>query len=100
APGMGSEEVAQALFGAGMSIKDGFVFSLSPPPIEGMSNTGGFEGFIQMRSGGNYAELERVTQQLIAAAAQRPALAGAATSYSAQVPRVQVDVDLEKAKVL
>src|SRR5690606_33377780 len=54
-PGMSAQEVAGALFGAGAAIKDAFVFSLSPPAIEGMSNTGGFEGFVQMRSGGDYA---------------------------------------------
>ncbi|HEY8519496.1 MAG TPA: multidrug efflux RND transporter permease subunit [Gammaproteobacteria bacterium] len=99
-PGMSAPEVAFSLLGAGSQIKDGFVFSLSPPPIEGMSNTGGFEGFVQMRSGNDYAALEAATQQLIAAAAQRPELAQVSTSYSAQVPRVHVEVDLEKAKLL
>ena len=99
-PGMRADEVAGALFGAGMAIEDAFVFSLSPPPIEGMSNTGGFEGFIQMRSGSDYAALERVTQALVGAAAQRPELTAVGTTYSAQVPRIHVDVDVEKAKLL
>ncbi len=99
-PGLSAQETAAALFGAGMAIKDAFVFSLSPPAIEGMSNTGGFEGFVQMRSGSDYAALEQATQALVAAAAQRPELIGVGTSYSAQVPRVQIDVDLEKAKLL
>jgi multidrug efflux pump len=98
-PELSSEAVAGALFGAGMAIKDAFVFSLSPPAIEGMSNTGGFEAFIQTRAN-DYAALERVTQQLIGAAAQRPELTGLQTSYSAQVPRVSIDVDVEKAKLL
>src|SRR5690606_15886444 len=99
-PGMRADEVAAALFGAGMAIKDAFIFSLSPPAIEGMSNTGGFEGFVQMRTGNDYEALEQVTQDLIAAAAARPELIGVGTSYSAQVPRVHVEVDLEKAKLL
>jgi HAE1 family hydrophobic/amphiphilic exporter-1/multidrug efflux pump len=99
-PGMRADEVAGALFAAGAAIEDAFVFSLSPPPIEGMSNTGGFEGFVQMRSGSDYAALERVTQALIGAAAARPELTGVGTSYSAQVPRVHVDVDVEKAKLM
>jgi HAE1 family hydrophobic/amphiphilic exporter-1/multidrug efflux pump len=99
-PGMAADEVAGAIFGAGMAIKDAFVFSLSPPPIEGMSNTGGFEGFVQMRSGNDYAALEEATQRLVAAAATRPELRAVGTTYSAQVPRVHVDVDVEKAKLL
>jgi HAE1 family hydrophobic/amphiphilic exporter-1/multidrug efflux pump len=98
-PELSSAAVAGALFEAGAQIKDAFIFSLSPPAIEGLSNTGGFEGFVQARNN-DYAMLEQVTQQLIGAAAQRPELIGVGTSYSAQVPRVHIDVDREKAKIL
>src|SRR5690606_38683537 len=99
-PGMRADEVAGALFAAGAAIEDAFVFSLSPPPIEGMSNTGGFEGFVQMRSGSDYAALVRVTQAHVGAAAMRPELTAVGTTYSAQVPLIHVDVDVEKAKLL
>jgi HAE1 family hydrophobic/amphiphilic exporter-1/multidrug efflux pump len=98
-PALSADAVAGALFGAGLAIKDAFIFSLSPPAVEGMSNTGGLEGFVQSRSN-DYAALEQVTQRLIGAAAARPELAGVGTSYSAQVPRVRVEVDREKAKLL
>src|SRR6185503_3324805 len=89
------------LLGAGAGIRDAFIFALSPPAVEGMSNVGGLEGFIQSRSN-DYAALEQVTQTLIAAAQQRPEFRGAnlATTYSAQVPRVNVAIDVEKAKLL
>jgi len=99
-PALSSQSVAGALFRAGTGIKDGFVFSLAPPAIEGLSNTGGFEAFVQARTGNDYAALEAATQTLLAAAAQRPELTGVGTSYSSQVPRVQVNVDVEKAKLL
>jgi len=97
---LSAQAVASALFAAAMQIKDGFIFSLSPPAIEGLSNTGGFEGFVQARTGNDYVALEAATQKLLAAAAQRPELRGVGTSYSSQVPRVRVDVDVEKAKML
>jgi multidrug efflux pump len=99
-PGLAAQDVAGAIFGAGMGIKDGFVFSVAPPPIEGLSNTGGFEGFIQARSGTNYQELEAVTQQFVAEAAKRPEVTGVLTSYMNGVPRINVSTDLEKAKML
>jgi HAE1 family hydrophobic/amphiphilic exporter-1/multidrug efflux pump len=99
-PSLSATAIAGGLMGAGMGIKDGFIFSLSPPAIEGLSNTGGFEGFIQARTGNDYQQLEAVTQQLMAAAAKRPEIVGLGTSYSAQVPRVQLSTDLEKAKML
>ncbi len=98
-PSLSADAVAGALFGAGMGIKDAAVFSLSPPAVEGMSNTGGFEGFVQSRTN-DYAAMEQATQALIAAAAMRPEVTGVGTSYSAQVPRVNVAIDIEKAKLL
>ena len=100
-PGLSADAVAGALLGAGSGIRDAFIFALSPPAVEGMSNVGGLEGFVQSRSN-DYAALEQVTQALIAAALQRPEFRGAnvATTYSAQVPRVNVGVDVEKAKLL
>jgi hydrophobe/amphiphile efflux-1 (HAE1) family protein len=98
-PALSAEAVTGALFGAGFGIRDAFIFSLSPPAVEGMSNTGGFEGFVQSRTN-DYAALEQATQALVAAAAQRPEVTGVGTSYSAQVPRVYVEIDREKAKLL
>ncbi len=81
---LSSDATAQAFTGGGFAIKDGFIFSLAPPAIEGMSNTGGFEGFVQSRTGNDYAALDAATQALVAAAAQRKELSGVGTSYSAQ----------------
>jgi multidrug efflux pump len=101
APGLAADEVAGALTGAVASVRDALIFTVSPPPIEGMSNVGGLEGFVQSRSN-DYAELELVTQTLIAAARERPEFEASSlfTTYSAQVPRINVDIDIEKAKLL
>jgi multidrug efflux pump len=97
-PELSADAVTGALYGAGLAIKDASVFFVAPPAVQGMSNTGGFEGFVQSRTN-DYAALEQATQALVAAAAKRPELAGVGTSYSAQVPRVHVDIDLEQAKL-
>ncbi len=99
-PALSAQAMAGTIFMAGTQIKDGAVFSISPPPIPGISNTGGFEGFVQARSGSDYAQLEVATQKLLAAASKRRELVGLGTTYSAQVPRVQVTVDVEKTKLL
>ena len=88
------------LFGAGAAIKDAFVLAINPPPINGLSTTGGFEGFVQSRAGGSLKELEGVTQQLLAAARERPELAGLTTSFSSSVPQMRAELDREKAKRL
>jgi hydrophobe/amphiphile efflux-1 (HAE1) family protein len=99
-PALSAQAMSGAMFMAGRKIKDGSIFSISPPPIPGLSNTGGFEGFVQARAGSDYAGLEVATQKLIAAAAKRKELLGVGTSYSAQVPRVHVTIDVEKTKLL
>ena len=99
-PELSSKTAAFQITMAGAAIKDGAVFSLAPPSIQGLSNTGGFEAFVQARAGNDYAKLEAATQKLLAAAAQRPEVTGVGTSFSSAVPRVQVDMDLEKAKLL
>ncbi|MFA5496315.1 MAG: efflux RND transporter permease subunit, partial [Porticoccaceae bacterium] len=81
-------------------IKDAVVFGAPPPPIEGMSSTGGFEGFVQSRVGSDYQALEAATAGLVAAAAERPEVMGVFTSFSAQVPQIRLDIDREQAKLL
>ncbi|MCK9506412.1 MAG: multidrug efflux RND transporter permease subunit [Porticoccaceae bacterium] len=81
-------------------IKDALVFGAPPPPIEGLSATGGFEGFVQSRVGSDYQALEAATNKLVAAAAERPEVAGVFTSFSAQVPQLRLDIDREQAKLL
>jgi hydrophobe/amphiphile efflux-1 (HAE1) family protein len=81
-------------------IKDALVFGAPPPPIEGLSATGGFEGFVQARKSTDYKALEAATAKLVAAAAERPEVVGVFTSFSAQVPQSQLDVNREQAKLL
>ena len=86
------------LFGGGAAIKDAFILAINPPPITGLSTTGGFEGFVQSRGGGTLKELEAATQALIAAASKKPEITGLASTFSAAVPQMRADVDREKAK--
>jgi HAE1 family hydrophobic/amphiphilic exporter-1/multidrug efflux pump len=97
---LSAKGVAGYIFGAGMQIKDAFVLAFEPPPIEGLSMTGGFDGFVQSKVGSDYRALEAAVQALVAAANQRPELAGVTTSYSASVPQIRIDLDREKAKLL
>ena len=46
---MSAAAVAGYVFATGAQIKDAFVLAFEPPPIEGLSMTGGFDGFVQSR---------------------------------------------------
>ncbi|MDE1713973.1 multidrug efflux RND transporter permease subunit, partial (plasmid) [Chromobacterium amazonense] len=100
-PQLSSMAVVKDIFGKGMiGVTDGMVLAFNPPPISGMSNTGGFEAYVQDRAGGNSVELGEITKKLVAAAAKRPELKGVQTTFSANVPQVFVQLDRNKAKAL
>ncbi|WP_199154426.1 efflux RND transporter permease subunit [Chromobacterium sp. ASV23] len=100
-PQLSSMAVVKDIFGKGMiGVTDGMVLAFNPPPISGMSNTGGFEAYVQDRAGGNSVELGEITKKLVAAAAKRPELKGVQTTFSASVPQVFVQLDRNKAKAL
>ena len=65
-----------------------------------MSTTGGFELYLQDRSGGSLESLAQAAQRFIQAANQRPELAGVSTTFNTGVPQYSIDVDREKAKAL
>jgi multidrug efflux pump len=83
-----------------MGLADGFVASFNPPPITGMSTTGGLEAYLQNRSTGNAQAFSAEVQRFLEAAKERPEFASVTSTYRANVPQVYLDLDREKAKAL
>ena len=81
-----------------MGTSEGFSVAVVPPPIMGMSVTGGFDMYIQDRKGGTIEDLGNVVNQVIEKAKTRPELMGVRTSLAANIPQYKIDVDTEKAK--
>jgi multidrug efflux pump len=81
-----------------MATSEGFSFAVVPPPIMGMSVTGGFDMYVQDRTGGSIENLSNVVAQIIQKAQTRPELMGVRTALAANIPQFKVDVDIEKAK--
>lgn len=79
---------------------DGFAFFLNPPPIMGLSLTGGFEMYVQNKSGKSYEEIKKDIDILLAAASKRPELSQPRTTLSTDYPELKVSVDEKKAKIL
>ncbi|MEO4045984.1 efflux RND transporter permease subunit [Pseudomonas sp. CAU 1711] len=99
-PELDARNLTREFMGMGLSEKDGVVMSFNPPPITGMSTTGGFEGYIQDRSGGSVEQLGAKVQAFLEAARQRPELAGVQSTFSANVPQYYIDLDRTKARAL
>ena len=99
--GEDSFSVAKTLQGiAYMRIEDGLVAVFNPPPIMGMSTTGGLEAYLQNRSGGDANAFAGEVQRLLDAARKRPEFADVSSTYRASVPQVFLDLDRDKAKAL
>ncbi|HRX62352.1 MAG TPA: multidrug efflux RND transporter permease subunit [Candidatus Competibacter sp.] len=81
-------------------IKEAQVVLFNPPPIPGMSSTGGFEFWIQDRGGAGSKALEDVVQKFIAKAKEKPELGPLATTFRANSQQLFVDLDREKARAL
>ncbi len=95
-----SFSIVGQVFGRGMSILDGFILAFNMPPISGMSNTGGFEGYLQSRGGGSLMDLAAQTDKLVAAAAKRPEIGRLSTTFSVRSPQLDIELDREKAKAM
>ena len=81
-------------------LKEGFVFAINPPSIPGLGTTGGFEFYIQNRGAGDARATSQAVQTYVAAARQRPELAGVSTTFRGATQQLFVDLDRNKAEVL
>jgi multidrug efflux pump len=79
-------------------IQDAFAFSLMPPPIQGLGNGSGYSLFIEDRTNLGYGALQNAVGAFQAAASQTPGMGYPITSYQANVPQLDAEVDRVKAK--
>ncbi|MFZ6722516.1 efflux RND transporter permease subunit [Undibacterium sp. Ji49W] len=79
-------------------IKEGLPLFFSPPAIQGLGQTGGFEFYLQNAGEGGVKRLAQLLPLLIAEANKQPELAGVKTLWQANSPQLYVDVDNEKAR--
>lgn len=77
---------------------DGFSFSIVPPPIRGMGISGGFELYVQNRTGADLQELQKYVNEIIQKANARPELRAVRTTLNTSIPKYKVEVDTAKAK--
>ena len=100
----GRQATAQAIAGRAMgafrSIKDGTVYALAPPAIQGFGNTAGFDFYLQDIAGAGHSRLMEVRNQLLGLAAQSKQLAGTRPNGQEDTPQYAVEIDQEKASAL
>lgn len=95
--GQDASSIVRKIMGVGGTIQEANVMSFVPPPIQGLSLTGGVEGYLQIRENMTTTEMEKVAQEIMAAVNERPELINGRTTLDTSIPRYRIAVDREKA---
>lgn len=83
-----------------MTDRDSMTYVVTPPPIMGLSMTGGFEVYAMNVEGKNYEQIEADMHELVAKANAHPALKMVRTTLETNFPQYNIRVDREKVKML
>ncbi|NYT59317.1 efflux RND transporter permease subunit [Alcaligenaceae bacterium] len=97
---LSADNIAAELGKQYAAIKDSFIAVFPPPPIMGLGTVGGFKLQLEDRAALGYEQMDAVTKQFLAKAAQAPELGPAFSSYQINVPQLDVALDRVKAKQL
>ena len=79
-------------------IQQGFGFSILPPPILGLGQGSGYSLYIQDRAGLGYGALQNAVNAMSGTIMQTPGMHFPISTYQANVPQLDVQVDRDKAK--
>ena len=99
-PNQSANSILRQIFGIAGQEASANVIAFNPPPIAGLGVSAGVEMKVQQTGGGSANDLSAAVNSLVYAANQRPEIAQAYTTFSANVPKLFVDLDREKAKTL
>lgn len=100
-PSQSVEAIINRVRGQVMSLPEATVIPVNPPSIRGLGAFGGFEFQLQDRRGNlEIGEFVANMQQLVEAANQHPAIAGAFSQFSANSNILELNVDRDRAKAL
>ena len=83
------------------SLTDARIFPVNPPALQGLGSFGGFTFQLQDRQGD--LELDQFVgykEELISAANQHPKLQQVFSTYAASTPKIEIEVDRERASSL
>ncbi len=96
--GLAAADIVGALNARFAAIDEAFVAIFPPPPVMGLSTTGGFKLYVQDRGGSGFEALYEEVQGAVGEGWTTPSLAGLFSSFQVNVPQIDADVDRERAK--
>lgn len=97
-PGVNANSVLADLRKRLSVIKDAFVLTIPPPPVQGLGNSGGFKMMLEDRDGLGPEALVQAAKALVSAANKDPDFAGVFTLFNAGSPSIYADIDRVKTE--
>ena len=99
--GLTADDLSKKITGGlGGAIEEANVFVIAPPAVPGLGTGNGFTMMIQDRTGAGYRALEGAAFGMMGAAGQSKQVAQVFTLFNTGSPRVQADVDRDRAQLL
>jgi len=99
-PSLAWYRILASLNGKLAGIVGANVFAFPTPPIPGLGSSGGLEAQILDLNNGSPLELAQATGSLAIAANQHAAFAQVFSTFSANVPQLELEIDRDKAQSL
>ncbi|MEY3024010.1 MAG: multidrug efflux pump, partial [Planctomycetota bacterium] len=100
----GASHTAQAIIdrvaGPLFELTDGLAFSFPPPAIPGLGTVGGFQLQINDQSGLGLDELVKASEEFMSRAKGLPEIAQVSTTFQANVPQLELEIDRIKMQTL
>jgi hydrophobe/amphiphile efflux-1 (HAE1) family protein len=97
-PGLTAQSVLADLRRRLSVIKDAYVLSIPPPPVQGLGSSGGFKLMLEDRAGLGPKALADAANTLVAAARKDPDFVGMFTLFNAGSPSIFANIDRVKAE--
>jgi multidrug efflux pump len=99
-PRLSVSAVAARASGYFASVKEAMIIAIAPPAVMELGNASGFDMQLQNRGGLSHEAFLAARNQLLAAAAQNPALVGVRPNGVEDAPQFRIQIDREKASAL
>lgn len=91
-----ADAIAMQMQKAGAELAEAQVIAICPPPVPGLSQTGGVTMELQDRAGGEVPALAKTAQEYIGSVNQSGIVSMAYTLFNPSVPMIDVEVDRDK----
>jgi HAE1 family hydrophobic/amphiphilic exporter-1 len=92
------ESITAKMFGVAAQIPEANIIFFAPPSIPGFGSAAGVEVNLLDRSGGSFAELDKVTQEFARKLSEQPEIQFARSSFNTKYPQYEIELNAPLAK--